>query len=296
MTSFWSYWISIITLGSIFGCIWLLYANRKGQVHDHDANEPLGHEFDGIVEYDNPMPKWWFQLFIATCIFGFVYLLLYPGLGNFKGYLGWSSYGHWEQEMAEAKQKYDPIFARYAATPIKQLAKDTEAMKVGQRLYANNCALCHGSTGRGSLGFPNLTDNSWLYGDAPETIKETITNGRAGLMPAKGLNPAMSTDDINDLTQYLLSFSSRNDDAAATKRGAAMFLTACAACHGADAKGVQAMGAPDLTDNDWLYGSTADKIMQSITLGRKGIMPAQKDLISDNKIHLLAAYVYSLSH
>lgn len=296
MTSFWSYWVSIITLGSIFGCVWLLYATRKSQTSDTETEEKMGHEFDGIEEYDNPLPKWWLQMFFGTIIFGLGYLALYPGLGNFKGLLGWSSTGQWQAEIDEANERYTPIFDAYAATPILELAKDEKAMKVGQRLYANNCSVCHGSTGRGSLGFPNLTDDDWLYGGDPETIKTTLLYGRNGIMPAKGLNPDMSSKDVSNLTHYLLSFSGRSDDAAAVKAGSEMYVTACVACHGADAKGNQAIGAPNLTDNVWLYGSTAEKITQTLNHGRAGVMPAQLDLLGEEKVHLLAAYVYSLSN
>jgi len=296
MTSFWSYWVSLIILGSIVGCLWLIYATRKSQTSDTETEKTMGHAFDGIEEYDNPMPKWWLHLFIATCIFGFAYALLYPTLGNFQGFLGWSSTGQWEDEIQEAEAQYGPIFEAFAARPIVELAKDEDAMKVGQRLFSNNCAVCHGSAGRGALGFPNLTDDDWLYGGEPETIKMTLINGRNGQMPAKGLNPNMTRDDIQDMTHYLLSFSGRSDDQAAAKRGEAMFQTACAACHGADAKGNKAVGAPNLTDNVWLYGGTPAKIKQTLLYGRAGVMPAQKDKLSEEKIHLLAAYVYSLSN
>ncbi len=296
MTSFWSYWTSIISLGVIFGCVWLLYATRKSQTSDTETEQKMGHSFDGIEEYDNPLPKWWFHMFMATVVFGLAYYFLYPGLGNYKGYLDWTSTGHWEQEIKEANEKYEPIFTALAAKPVEELAKDAEAMKIGQRLFANNCSLCHGSTGRGALGFPNLTDNNWLYGGDAATIKETITHGRTGQMPAKGLNPAMNKADVSNLTHYLLSFSDRTDDIKAAKKGSQMFQTACAACHGADAKGNKAAGAPDLTDNVWLYGSTAAKINQTITFGRAGMMPAQKDMLDENKIHVLTAYVYSLSN
>ena len=215
---------------------------------------------------------------------------------NFQGVLGWSSTGHWEQEVKEANEKYSPLFKELAAKPVEELAKDEAAMKIGQRLFANNCALCHGSTGRGALGFPNLTDSDWLYGGDPAKIKETITHGRAAQMPAKGLNAAMSKSDVSDLTHYLLSFSGRSDDTSAVEKGGKMFQTACAACHGADAKGNLSVGAPNLTDNVWLYGSTASKINQTITFGRAGVMPAQKDMLDEDKIHILTAYVYSLSN
>lgn len=295
MTSFWSVWVSIIILGTIFGSAWLLYVVRKSEPFKTETDQSLGHEFDGIEELDNPMPKWWVVMFAVTCVWGLGYSLAYPTLGTYQGFLGWSSTGQWEDEVAKAEEQYGHIFTDYAAIPVEELAKDAEAMKVGQRLFANNCAVCHGSAGRGSLGFPNLTDDDWLYGGSAEKIKETLLLGRNGQMPAKGLNPAMTKNDIADMTQYLLSFSGRNEDQAAADRGAAMFQTACAACHGADAKGMQAVGAPNLTDDIWLYGSTASKITHTLTYGRAGVMPAQKEALGEEKVHLLAAYVMSLS-
>lgn len=294
MTSFWSFWTSIIILGSIFGSLWLVYIVRKNEPFKTETEQTVGHEFDGIEELDNPMPSWWVIMFVVTCIWGLFYSLAYPTLGNYQGFLGWSSTGQWEKEVADANEKYGPIFEKYAAMPLTELSQDKEAMKIGQRLFANNCSVCHGSAGRGALGFPNLTDNDWLYGGTPDTIKETILKGRQGNMPAKGLNPSMTKEDVQDLTHYLLSFSNRSDDQAAVKRGADMYQTACAACHGADAKGMEAAGAPNLTDNVWLYGSSPAKISQTILHGRAGVMPAQEEILGEEKVHILSAYVMSL--
>lgn len=295
MTSFWSFWVSIISLGSIFGSLWLIYITRKSQTTDTETEKTMGHTFDGIEEYDNPLPKWWMYMFVGTCIFALAYYALYPGLGNYKGLLGWTQVGQWEAEVQTAEEKYGPIFEAYAATPIDELVQDAEAMKVGQRLFANNCSVCHGSAGRGAIGFPNLTDSDWLYGGTEEAIKATLTNGRMGNMPAKGLNPAMTNAQIDDMVHYLLSFSERSDNAEAAERGAAMYQTACAACHGADAKGNQAIGAPNLTDNVWLYGGTPKRIKHTLLYGRAGVMPAQLERLGEEKIHLLTAYVKSLS-
>ncbi len=295
MTSFWSFWVSIISLGSIFGSLWLIYITRKSQTTDTETEKTMGHTFDGIEEYDNPLPKWWMYMFVGTCIFALAYYALYPGLGNYKGLLGWTQVNQWEKEVQTAEEKYGPIFEAYAATPIDELVQDAEAMKVGQRLFANNCAVCHGSAGRGAIGFPNLTDDDWLYGGTEEAIKATLINGRMGNMPAKGLNPAMTNAQVDDMVHYLLSFSDRSDNAEAAERGAAMYQTACAACHGADAKGNQAIGAPNLTDNIWLYGSTPKRISHTLLYGRAGVMPAQLERLGEEKIHLLTAYVKSLS-
>ncbi|MDX1318679.1 MAG: cytochrome-c oxidase, cbb3-type subunit III [Oceanospirillum sp.] len=296
MTSFWSAWIIVITLGVIAGCWWVLFANRVSAPKSGDV-KTMGHSFDGIEEYDNPMPRWWFIMFIATIIFSLVYLALYPGLGTFKGFLGWTQVNQWEAEIQYADEHYAPIFDQYATIPVADLAQDEEAMKVGQRLYANNCSLCHGSDGRGAYGFPNLTDNDWLYGGSADAIKHTIVNGRNGQMPAWG--EVLGDEGVTQMTQYVLSLSGQETDAAAAQTGAATYTAMCAACHGADGKGNQMLGAPNLTDNTWLYlnpeWGVAKSVEQSIRLGRNGHMPAQAKYIGEDKVHLVAAYVYSLS-
>ncbi|MFL1453454.1 cytochrome-c oxidase, cbb3-type subunit III [Marinobacter sp. GN3S48] len=296
MSTFWSIWISVIVLGTIFGCWWLLLATRKSQTTDTETDRTTGHSFDGIEEYDNPMPKWWFYLFIATCVFSLGYLALYPGLGNFKGLLGWTSYNQWEAEVQQAEARYGELYAKYGDTPVVELADNDDALKMGQRLFANNCAVCHGSAGRGSLGFPNLTNDDWLYGGEPDTILATITNGRNGNMPAKGMMPDMTSEQVDQVVNYVLSFSDRAEDAEAAEAGKEVFAQACSACHGSDGKGNQSMGAPNLTDDTWLYGSTYEWIKETVVNGRQNQMPAQGDRLSDDQIQILAAYVYSLSN
>lgn len=296
MSTFWSIWISVIVLGTIFGCWWLLLATRKSQTTDTETDRTTGHSFDGIEEYDNPMPKWWVYLFIATCVFSLGYLALYPGLGNFKGLLGWTSYNQWEAEVQQAEARYGELYAKYGDTPVVDLADIDDALKMGQRLFANNCAVCHGSAGRGSLGFPNLTDDDWLYGGEPDTILATVTNGRNGNMPAKGMMPNMTSDQVDQVVNYVLSFSDRAEDAEAAEAGEEVFAQACSACHGSDGKGNQSMGAPNLTDDTWLYGSTYEWIKETVVNGRQNQMPAQGDRLSDDQIQILAAYVYSLSN
>jgi cytochrome c oxidase cbb3-type subunit 3 len=256
----------------------------------------MGHSFDGIEEYDNPLPKWWFYLFLSTIVFALGYLALYPGLGNFKGLLGWTSTNQWEAEVAEADALYGPIYAQYGKIAVPELAKVDDAMKIGQRLFANNCVVCHGSAARGQVGFPNLTDTDWLYGGSPEAILHTLNNGRMGAMPAKGVMPNMTDTQVNQVVNYVLSFSDRAKDPASVEAGQAVFLQACSACHGADGKGSQAIGAPNLTDNVWLYGSTFDWIRQTVLHGRQNQMPAQGGRLSQDQIQILAAYVYGMSN
>ncbi|SIS62015.1 cytochrome-c oxidase, cbb3-type subunit III [Neptunomonas antarctica] len=296
MSAFWSAWVTIITLAVIFGCTWLLLQTRKSEPYKEETEKTVGHEFDGIAEYDNPLPKWWFQMFMATIVFGLVYLALYPGLGNWKGLLGWTSTNQWEEEMAHADEVYKPVFAKYAVLSVEDLQKpeNVAGLKMGQRMFANNCSVCHGTAATGAHGFPNLTDNDWLYGGAPATIKQTLLHGRQGAMPAWGA--VLGEEGVRDVASYVQTLSGQESDPESTARGKTQFQALCTACHGVDGKGMQALGAPNLTDTTWLYGGTFEQITHTIRSGRNGVMPAQKNLLSEDKIQLIAAYVYSLSN
>lgn len=300
MTTFWSWYVSILSLGTIAALTWLLFATRKGQRPDN-VEETTGHSYDGIEEYDNPLPRWWFMLFVATIIFALGYLVLYPGLGNWKGILpgyedGWTGVNQWKKEMAKADEQYGPLFAKYAAMPLEDVAQDEQALKMGSRLFASNCSVCHGSDAKGSYGFPNLTDNDWLYGDDPETIKTTILHGRQAAMPA--WKDVIGEEGVKNTTAYVRSLAGLKHPegiAVDLAAGQKIFQTNCAVCHGPDGKGLQALGAPNLTDRVWLYGSSFAQVQQSIRHGRNGQMPAQEAFLGNDKVHLLAAYVYSLS-
>ena len=285
-------WIIAIVLINLLGCLWLLWWTRK-RPEDHIAEgESMGHSFDGIEELNNPLPHWWLNLFYFTIAFAFIYLTLYPGWGDAKGMLGWTSHNQWEMEVEKANNRFDRVFKDYAAIPVEELAKDPQAVKIGQRLFGNNCALCHGSDARGNLGYPNLVDNDWLYGGSAEQIVASITNGRNAMMPPGGGLP-MTEQDVLDMTAYVLTLSGRKGSGNA-EAGQAKFAV-CSACHGAGGTGNQAMGGPNLTDNVWLYGGTEKAIIETLTNGRQGKMPAFKDTLGEEKIHVLAAYVYSLS-
>ena len=300
MSTFWSLYVALLTLGTLLALTWLIFATRKGQRPDN-TDQTVGHSFDGIEEYDNPLPRWWFLLFVGTLVFAVGYLLLYPGLGNFKGLLpgyddGWTQVAQWEREMAVADARYGPLFAKYAAMPIAEVAKDEQALKIGGRLFANTCSVCHGSDAKGAFGFPNLTDDDWLYGGDPDTIKTSIMQGRQGVMP--GWQQILGDDGVRDVTGYVRSLSgleNPTDIAVDPDKGKQLYATSCAMCHGPDGKGMQVLGAPNLTDQVWLYGSSFAQVQQTIRHGRSGQMPAQKDFLGNDKVHLLAAYVYSLS-
>lgn len=301
MSTFWSWWIIGLTVTNLLLILWVLLANRKVAVRD-DAdpeNKTTGHVYDGIEEYDNPLPKWWFYLFIGTIVFSVFYLMLYPGLGNWKGYFPFYEEGHWtsvrqlEEQQQKALAQHETSYGVYSEMSVEELADDPRAMKMASRIYANNCAVCHGADAGGALGFPNLTDNDWLYGGSPENIKYTLVNGRQAAMP--GWSTVLGETGINTVTQYVLSLSGADHDASLVEAGAKIYASNCAACHGADAKGNYAVGAPNLTDDIWLYEGTPAGIRQTLRQGRNGVMPAQQNRLREDKIHLLTAYVYQLS-
>lgn len=295
MSTFWSLWIVVLTLTNLALVLWVLLANRKVAVRDDEdpENRTTGHVYDGIEEFDNPLPRWWFNLFIATLVFSAIYLLLYPGLGSFSGLLNWTSTKELRGHQQQAQARFSEQFGAYLETPIKELAEDPEAMKMGLRLFANNCAVCHSSDGGGNWGYPNLTDNDWLWGGSPERIKQSITLGRRATMP--GWSDSLGETGIAQVTEYVLSLSGREHDEAMAEQGEQKFARTCVACHGADGKGNNNLGAPNLTDDVWLYGGAPSDIRQTLREGRNGEMPAQKDLLKEDRIHILAAYVYSLS-
>lgn len=296
MSSFWSGWIILITLGNIFACYWLVRWTTKKRSGEAAMGEVTGHQWDGLQEYNNPLPRWWLWLFYGTLVFSLGYLVLFPGLGTFKGVLNWSSQGsQYGDEMEQAAQTYDPVFKKYAAMPIAQVAADEEAKGMGRRMFLSYCSQCHGSDAGGAKGFPNLADNDWLYGGTPEQIEQTILNGRQGVMPPH--KDRVDEAGIDALANYVMSLSGREADAAKVAQGQQLFTAnGCIACHGVDGKGNQALGAPNLTDNTWLYGSSAETIKETIANGRNGQMPAHADFLGTDKVHLLAAYVYGLSN
>ncbi|MBC3884869.1 cytochrome-c oxidase, cbb3-type subunit III [Undibacterium griseum] len=296
----WGIGIAIIVAISMAFCVALLWSQSKVKVKVGADGKPLpaettGHVWDGnLMEQNNPLPKWWQWLFYLTVVFSIGYLVVYPGFGTRQGTFGWSQIGAYEKEMKDGEAQYGPIFNKYLSMDIKDVAKDPQAREIGQRLFLNTCAQCHGSDAQGGKGYPNLTDNDWLYGGDPQTIKTTITEGRHGQMPPMGA--ALGTDDdVRNVANYVLSLSNSAHDPIKAAIGKPKFA-ACAACHGMDGKGNQTIGAPNLTDKIWLYGGGIDTVMETINKGRNNQMPAHKDILSAGKIHLLAAYVWGLSN
>jgi len=290
-SAFWDFYIAVITIASIVACAVLLKVQSVRKVAEPELT---GHVWDeNLREYNNPMPRWWAWLFYLTIIFALVYLVLYPGLGSYTGTLGWTQQNQLEDETRRADTRFGPIFEKFAAQDVESLAKNPEALAIGQKLFLNSCAQCHASDAGGSTGFPNLTDLEWLWGGTPEAIKTSITEGRLGVMPPWG--PVLGEQGVKDAAHYVMSLSGMPADSIRVARGKETFAKICMACHGADAKGNPAMGAPNLADNVWLHGSSEPQIIETIAKGRTDQMPAHKDILSPAKIHLLAAYVYSLS-
>ena len=292
-SSFWHWYIVIISLAGIIGCGVLLKMQTTARPAQGEKVELHGHVWDeDLAEYNNPLPRWWMWLFYITIVFSLAYLAVYPGLGTFQGTFKWSSTGAYDAEVKQAEAEYGPLFDKYMKVDIPTLAKDAQANAMGQRLFLNYCAQCHGSDAGGAKGFPNLRDKDWLYGGDPATIETTILNGRNGVMPVLGAAIGGEAG-VLELTQYVRSLSGLKHDAKVAEAGKARFAV-CSGCHGPDAKGMTALGAPNLTDAVWLYGNSEETIAETIRNGRNNMMPAQKERLGEGKIHLLAAYVYSL--
>ncbi len=295
VSDFWGVYIAVVVIVGLVGLTFLLFSQSKTTVKKGEEVQITGHIWDDdLAEYNNPLPRWWMLMFYLTLIFAAVYLVLYPGLGTWKGIRGWTSVGQYKEEKAVAEAKYQPLYDKYLKQDIKAVAADPEAQAMGKRLFQTYCVQCHGSDARGAKGFPNLTDNDWLYGGDDKTIHTTIAAGRMGQMPAFGA--AFGEEKVKDVANYAMSLSGKKHDADRAARGKETFTAVCAACHGPDGKGNQAMGAPNLTDNVWLYGGTEKTIIETVTNGRNNQMPAWKDFLGDGKVHLLTAYVYGLSN
>lgn len=288
----WSIFIAVGTLAGLLACLWLLVvASRRKPMA---ADNTTGHVYDhDLTELNNPLPRWWMVLFILTVVFAFVYVFLFPGLGSAQGALGWSSRGELAADQAKTAARMDKVYAGYTAMSAQALSQDPAAMGIGQRLFINHCATCHGSDARGTKGFPDLSDRDWLHGGMPEQIEQTITQGRIGNMPPMAAAVG-SAQDVRNLAHYVLSLSGSPHNSVAAALGKPKFGV-CAACHGAGGKGNVALGAPNLTDKVWLHGWGEEAIASMINNGKTNVMPPQAGRMSPAQIHLLAGYVWSLS-
>lgn len=292
---FWSWFVAILTLAGIASMFVLIRWMTEPRRKPEEKTEPVGHVWDGdLQELNNPLPRWWLNLFYVTLVFGLGYLVLYPGLGSFAGVFGWSQLDQYQREVAAADKQIGPTYEKYLRERLTVLAADREAVKTGERLFTTYCTGCHGSDARGGPGYPNLRDSDWLWGGTPEAIEASILNGRSGTMPAWGA--ALGAEGVLSVAEYVLSLSGKRVNESAAVAGKQKFQQLCSACHGPDGKGNPALGAPNLTDTVWLYGGSQKTVMESIENGRSGRMPAHAEFLGAAKAHLLAAYVYSLSH
>jgi len=291
---FWNWFIVLLT---VVGIVAMFLLNRWMTEPRRRAGEkakPMGHVWDeDLQELNNPLPKWWLNLFYVTLVFGVGYLVLYPGLGSFAGALGWSQTDQYRREVAAVEKQIGPLYEKYLREPLATLAQNREALKTGERLFITYCTGCHGSDARGGPGYPNLRDHDWLWGGEPEAIKASILHGRTGVMPPWGA--ALGSDGVFNVTEYVLSLSGKRADPAAAAAGKEKFQQLCVACHGSEGQGNPMLGAPNLTDDVWLYGSSRETVMETIAKGRSGRMPAHAEFLGEAKAHVLAAYVYSLS-
>ncbi|MEJ5990058.1 cytochrome-c oxidase, cbb3-type subunit III [Ramlibacter sp. PS3R-8] len=291
---YWSLFVAGVTLAGILACLLLLWITARKKVPARSDNT-TGHVWDeDLTEMNNPLPLWWVGLFIATIVFSLLYLVAYPGLGSYPGELNWTTRGEYEAEVAQANTDLGPLYAKFTALAPEELAGDANAMAVGERLFMNNCAQCHGSDARGSKGFPNLADADWLHGGTPDRIRESVTKGRVGAMPAMAAAVG-SPDDVKNVANYVMSLSNAPHDSVRAQLGKSKF-TACAACHGIDGKGNPALGAPNLADDIWLHGYGEQAIIAIVNNGKTSEMPAQEGKLTEAQIHVLASYVWGLTH
>jgi len=300
VNEFWNWYVILILLVSIIACGVFLWSQSIHHPATEQTTDTTGHVWDETLqEYNNPLPRWWMWLFYGTVVFALIYVALYPALGRFPGVFHWSTAGEHKKEVAAVDAKVKPLFDKYLKMDLKAVAADKEAMEMGGRLFQTYCMQCHGATAQGSRdkGFPNLTDKDWQWGGEPDQIVETITNGRIGMMPPFGGNPEAvgGAEGAKEVANYVRSLSGLKVDNDLATKGKTRFEAVCFACHGQDGKGMQAVGAPNLTDKVWLYGSSEAKIIETVTKGRTNQMPAWKDFLGEAKIHLLAAYVLNLS-
>ena len=287
MGQLWHWFIIAATFISLGFFLWLLLANRRTE------GGKTGHEWDGIEEFDNPLPAWWVWMFVISIIWTVGYLVIYPGLGNFDGATSWSSQGEHAREAEAHTARFAPLYASLGAMAPEELATSTEGMQVGRRLFINNCSTCHGVNAGGAVGFPNLRDEHWIWGGDIAAIQHTINNGRQAAMPAWG--PALGNDGVTNVANFVMQLAGKAHDAERAAAGAPQFATFCVSCHGVEGKGNALLGAPDITSGIWMYGDDLQSVAETIRNGRAGMMPGFTDILGEDQRKILAAYVKSLS-
>lgn len=300
MSTGWSWFVIALIVLNIAGCAWLLWWTAKRNPGD-PAPTDTSHVWDGdITEYNKPLPRWWINLFYLTIIFGIGYFAWYGGLGSYEGIGKWSSQNEHALDKAKTDARLEETFAPYRNQPIDVLAQNANAVSLGRSIFSNTCATCHGSSAQGAIGYPNLNDGSWQWSGEPEQVLTTILDGREGIMPEWGkvLTGMGGPNAVDYVVAYVRTLSQpeliARDYMAA--QGRPLYEGLCVACHGVEGKGNQDLGAPDLTDDYWLYGSSKAALRESIAQGRHGVMPAHRTLLGETRARLVAAYVWSLSN
>jgi cytochrome c oxidase cbb3-type subunit 3 len=281
------------------------------RIDEPTNTETMGHEWDGIEELNTPLPRWWLWTFYACIAFAIGYSVVYPAIpllhGGTSGIAGWTSRGQFAAEMKAQEAQRAPILAAIARTPIEDLAKNPDLMRQavagGRAAFKVNCVQCHGAGAAGGVGYPNLNDDDWLWGGSLTQIQQTLTHGirypgdsqtRTSLMPSFGADRILMPAQVRDAASFVRSLSGLEPATAASRRGADIFATNCAACHGPEGKGGRQVGAPNLTDRIWLYGGSREAVVGSITNAHAGVMPAWGQRLDPVTIKMLAAYVHSL--
>ena len=296
MSAFWHWFVVIITLAFIAVMVWLFISTGRARVSsgtNEGGEETTGHVWDDdLAELNNPMPRWWLWLFYGSVIWSLAYLVFYPGLGRFDGVLGWTSEAQYEEEMARATAAFDARFGELVARPIDELATHPDALRLGRNIYAHNCSTCHGSDARGARGYPNLTDDHWIWGDGSDQVWTTISQGRQAVMPS--FDASLGDQELTRTAVYVQKLAGQSVDESLAAAGKRHFDRLCAACHGPEGKGNPMLGAPNLTAGTYLYGGDIDSLRQTIRHGRQGVMPGQLELIGEARARLVTAYVLSL--
>jgi cytochrome c oxidase cbb3-type subunit 3 len=296
MTTGWSLFVIILTVLNILACLWLLRWTSKPRTATEKigGGADTGHVWDkDLREYNNPLPRWWLWVFYITVAFGLIYLALYPGLGNFGGVKGWTQSGQYQQERAAVEARAAQLLAPLAALPVAELVNNEQAMSTAHNLFQQNCAQCHGSDGGGAVGFPNLRDANWQWGSDADSVVATIAAGRIAAMPPWGA--VLGDQGVTEVVAYVQQLSGQQADATLAAAGETRFQQVCSACHGMDGKGNPLLGAPNLTDQIWLYGGDAATLRQTLVNGRNGQMPAWGDKLGEQRVKLLAAYATKLA-
>lgn len=289
--------------------------DHKRDIDEVSGVETTGHSWDGIKELNNPLPRWWLYVFYGTIVWAIGYMIVMPaipalpgmGMNNTLGISGHSDRVDVARQVEELHTERAAAASRLVGASLSEIENDMSlqqfALAMGESAFGDNCATCHGAGGRGAKGYPMLADDIWLWDGTLDGIETTIRHGirhtedpdtRRNAMPAFGRDGMLTPKEIDDLVQYVLKLSGREANMAAVDRAAPIFATQCVTCHGADGKGNRQLGAPDLTDHEWLFGGEPRDIQQTIYSARNAHMPAWQGRLDDPTIKALAVYVHSL--